>query len=293
VGDAFSTETKQVTADLARRRTGPLDLVVYSMAAPRRRHPDTAELHRSVLKPIGAAFEGNTFDLNTRTVRRVALEPATSQQILETISVMGGDDWSRWIRFLAERELLAEHATTVAFSYVGPEMLRPTYRDGTIGRAKEDLEATAVRLSDAYPAIGLQARVAVMQAMITQSSAAIPMSGLYTLVLTKVLREQGVYETVLDQCYRLLAEHLYADQAPHLDSAGRIRLDDLELRPDILAEVKRRLAAIDDTNLAELGDPAEFEREILRLYGFENPTVDYGADTDPVRPIPSGPVTVV
>ena len=283
-------ETKAETVDAIRRGPGAVDLVVYSLAAPRRRDPETEVVHQSVLKPIGAPFTGKVYDFARREVGEQTLAPADDAEIRDTVAVMGGEDWSRWISTLRAEGVLAPGATTVAYSYIGQESLAPTYRAGTMGRAKEHLEATARALD----AEGLRAHVAVMKAMVTQSSVAIPMSTLYTMILAKVMREYDVYEEPIDQVYRLLAGHL-ADQPEdesvgrqaEFDDEGRIRLDDLELREDVQREVDRRLALATTANLDELADREGFHGDVLRLYGFDRPDVDYSADVNPVLGIPS------
>jgi enoyl-[acyl-carrier protein] reductase/trans-2-enoyl-CoA reductase (NAD+) len=304
IGDAFTDGTKAETVDAIRRGPGAVDLVVYSLAAPRRRDPETGVVHQSVLKPIGAPFTGKTYDFASGEVGEQTLAPADDAEIRDTVAVMGGEDWSRWIRTLRAEGVLAPGATTVAYSYIGQESLAPTYRAGTMGRAKEHLEATARALD----AEGLRARVAVMKAMVTQSSVAIPMSTLYTMILARVMREYDVYEDPIDQVYRLLAGHLAERPGDKLgdkpedgpagfdsagfdfagfDDEGRIRLDDLELREDVQREVDRRLALATTANLDELADREGFHSDVLRLYGFGHPDVDYSADVDPVLGIPS------
>jgi enoyl-[acyl-carrier protein] reductase/trans-2-enoyl-CoA reductase (NAD+) len=287
VGDAFTDEVKARTIDMIRREMGAVDLVVYSVAAPRRRDPATGALHISAIKSIGEPFTGKSYDFSGRQVRQATLAPASEQEIKDTVAVMGGEDWALWLRALHAGAVLAQGATTLAFSYQGQRSLAPTYRGGTMGRAKEHLEATARRLEARYPGPGLRARVAVMKALVTQSSAAIPMSTLYTIVLFKVMRELNVHEGPVEQAYRLLADRLYAGRPCAFDPRGRIRLDDLELREDVQAQVNRRLAAVTTANLAQLGDPQGFHDALMRIYGFAHPRVDYDAQVDPVRAIPS------
>ncbi len=287
VGDAYSDEVKQETAGLIRRQLGTVDLIVYSLAAPRRKHPETGTIHASVLKTIGQPFTGDSYEFSSRTVRKLTLPPATDQEIRDTVAVMGGDDWSRWLRVLRAEGALAVGARSIAFSYVGQPSLAPTYRAGTMGRAKDHLESTAQQLSAEHADLGLDARIAVMKALVTQSSAAIPMSTLYTIVLGAVMRERGLDEDAIAQCCRLFADRLYGGEPLSVDGSGRIRLDDLELRPDVQAEVDRRLATVTTENLHDIGDPNRFERDLLQLYGFDWAGVDYSADCDPVRPIRS------
>jgi enoyl-[acyl-carrier protein] reductase/trans-2-enoyl-CoA reductase (NAD+) len=289
-GDAFSTETTEATAATIAADLGAVDLLVYSIAAPRRVDPATGAVHRSVLKAIGEPFTDKGFDVVTGQVRRMTVAPASSTEIDDTVSVMGGEDLRRWVTRLRAAGVLAPGAQVLAFSYLGGERLAPTYRLGTIGRAKDDLEAT-VRELDGVLAPGGRARTAVMQAFVTQSSLAIPMSTLYTILLLRVMRELGTEETVGEQVRRLLAGHVFAGAAPVTDERGRLRMDDGELRADVQAEVARRWELVRTENLAELGAPDEFLARTRRLYGFEVEGVDYRADVDPVREI-SGLVSV-
>lgn len=286
MGDAFSDEVKQETVRVIGDLLGTVDLVVYSLAAPRRRDPATGILHRSTLKTIGTPFTGKSYDFGTETVTETTLASASDAEIRDTVAVMGGADWARWLQALGSGGVLAPGATTVSFSYVGPDELAATYRAGTIGRAKEHLEATARTLTADHRDLALRAHVAVMKALVTQSSTAIPMTMLYTMVLFRVMRELGLHEGPVEQAYRLFAEQL-AGGKPRVDGAGRIRMDDLELRPDVQHEVRRRLALITTANLDELSDRRDYHRAVLRVYGFGCPGIDYSADVDPVRPIPS------
>ena len=286
VGDAFVDEVKQETVAAIRSLVGAVDLIVYSLAAPRRRDPASGIVHRSTLKTIGGPFTGKSYDFTTGTVTDTTLPPASEDEIRDTIAVMGGADWALWLQALRSGGVLAPGATTVSFSYIGQESLAPTYRAGTMGRAKEHLEATAPALAAGHRDLGLRAHVAVMKALVTQSSAAIPMSTLYTMVLFRVMREMGLHEGPVEQTCRLFAEHL-AGHPPRVDDEGRIRMDDRELRDDVQKEVNRRLARVTTANLDELSDRRDFHRAVLRLYGFGCPGIDYSADVDPVRPIPS------
>ncbi|MFG3529629.1 enoyl-ACP reductase FabV [Streptomyces sp. NPDC047917] len=293
VGDAFSDATKDRTIQTIRDDLGSVDLVVYSVAAPRRAHPETGRTHRSALKTIERPFSAKTYDSATGKVDRATLDPASEEEIRDTVTVMGGDDWRRWIDALQSADVLAPGARTVAFSYVGNTALAPTYRAGTLGRAKEHLEATGRDLDARLRRVGGRAVTAVMRALVTQASQVIPAQTLYTVLLGRVMREAGLQEGPMEQAYRLLGG-LYpealdpsAKPVPSVvtDELGRLRLDDLELRPDVQEEVDNRLARVDSDTVGQLGDPAAHRAEALALNGFGLPGVDYTAPTDPVRPL--------
>ncbi|TDB81878.1 enoyl-ACP reductase FabV [Micromonospora sp. KC721] len=286
VGDAFADETRHRTVETIARDLGQVDLVVYSIAAPRRVDPVTGELYQSVLKTIHEPYRNKAFHAATGTVVETTTPPATDDEIRQTVAVMGGDDWQRWIEALAGAGLLAPGATTIAYSYIGGDELAPTYRGGTIGRAKLHLEATAAQIDRRLGSIGGRAYTAVMKALVTHASLAIPMSALYTILLIRVMRERGLHEGPIEQVHRLFADRLYHGAAPALDAAGRIRLDDRELRADVQAEVRRRWRTVTTESLAEVGALDEFLSEVARLNGFGRPDVHYGRDISPVREIP-------
>ncbi|MFG2298608.1 enoyl-ACP reductase FabV [Streptomyces sp. NPDC048603] len=292
LGDAFGDAAKEHTAQTVRDDLGQVDLVVYSLAAPRRTDPVTGRTYRSALKTVGDPFTAKTYDPASGEVGWATVEPATEQEMADTVSVMGGDDWRRWIDALDAAGVLAPDVTTVAFSYVGNARLAPTYRGGTLGLAKEHLEATGRDLDAALRQRGGRALTAVMRAMVTQASSVIPAQTLYTVVLTRVMLEMGLQEGPVEQAHRLLTKRLYpgtdqrlptGDRHPTTDGLGRLRLDDLELRPDVQAEVDRRLALATTGTIGELGAPCVHRAESLALNGFGVASVDYGADTDPVR----------
>ncbi|WP_305783540.1 enoyl-[acyl-carrier-protein] reductase FabV [Symbioplanes lichenis] len=283
VGDAFADETKRRTCEAAARLLGQVDLLVYALATGRRRDSRTGVVRRSVLKTIGAPFRDKSFDLLTRRVAISTVDPATPQEIDDTVAVMGGEDWAGWIEALGEHDLIADGMRTVALSYEGPRRLHPTYRDGTMGRAKRDLEATAGRLGPLLRARhGGTARIAVMRALVTQSSVVIPMSALYTVLLLRVAAERGAGEDTLDQGERLMRSMGVPDGCAS-DARNRLRLDDLEMHPDLQAELWRRWDLADTANLADIGDIATFDRELRAVYGFGLPEVDYAAPVDLVR----------
>ncbi len=280
-GDAFSDEIKRETLDAIREELdGPLDLVIYSLAAPRRRDPKTGELYQSSLKPIGQIYRSKAADLNTGKVGDVEIEPATEDEIRQTQKVMGGEDWKMWIETLLAENLLAEGATTVAYSYIGPESTRPVYRDGTIGEAKKHLENTTHELGELLAPIGGRALISVNKAVVTQSSAAIPAVPLYIGLLFDVMKKKGLHERCIEQVWRLFQDNLYSDAPLELDHKGRLRLDDLEMREDVQREVKERWQRVTAENLPELVDLEGYRTDFLKLFGFALDGIDYDADVD-------------
>lgn len=281
-GDAFSAETKRKTAELIRSELGQVDLVVYSVATARRTHPETGETHTSVLKPIGRSYTNKTVNFHTGEVSTVTLEPASEQEIADTVTVMGGDDWKLWIDALEQAGALAEHAVTVAYSYIGSNITQPIYREGTIGRAKDHLEQTARELSDRLSKGGGRAYVTVSKALVTQSSSAIPVVPLYMSALYKTMKEKDIHEGTIEQMYRLFADRLYVSGETPVDAEGRIRIDDWEMREDVQAEVAKLWDELDSENIYRLSDLEGFRREFFQLFGFEVDGVDYEQETDPV-----------
>ncbi len=282
-GDAFSREIKDQALELIRGRLGTVDLVVYSIASPRRMDPETGALHSSVIKPIARPFVAKTVDFQTGEVSEIRSEPVNSQKEVEdTVKVMGGEDWALWIDALEEAGLLEPGATTVAFSYIGPSFTAPIYREGTIGRAKVHLEQTARHLNERLAASGgKKALISVNKALVTRASAVIPAVPLYIALLYRVMKEKGLHEVCIQQMDRLFRDYLYADSPAPLDEEGRIRLDDQEMRPDVQEEVERLWARVDTENLDHLSDIAGFRDEYLRYHGFGVPGVDYHADVAP------------
>lgn len=286
-GDAFSDAVKREAVERIKAGSGPVDLVVYSLASPVRVLPDTGEMVRSVLKPVGEVFTAKTVDLGKDEVTLATIEPATEAEIAATTTVMGGDDLRRWVEVLLAEGALAPGARVVAYSYIGPRVTWPIYRSGTIGRAKEDLEATTRELDRRLQeAVGGRAWISVNKAVVTQASAAIPVVPLYVSLLYDVMKEQGLHERPIEQMVRLFNEHLVAPRTPAVDDADRIRMDDWELRPEIQAEVERRWEAVTTANLGELSDYAGFKSEFRRLFGFEMDGVDYSAPVETEVPLP-------
>lgn len=280
-GDAFSDEVKQQTIDLIRAQFGTVDLVVYSLASPRRTHPRTGETFASVIKPVGSPFSSKTIDVHTGRVSEVTLEPATADEVESTIAVMGGEDWDMWMTALAGANVLADGATAIAYSYIGPELTFAIYREGTIGQAKNDLEATARHLNERLTASGGRAMISVNKALVTQSSSAIPVVPLYISILYKVMKEHGLHEGCVEQMYRLFARRLYAQNELEVDDKQRIRLDDWEMRNDIQTEVMAAWSQVESANLTELANLEEYRNDFLQLFGFGLDGVDYEADVNP------------
>ncbi len=275
-GDAFSDEMKTEAIDRLKTDFGKIDILVYSIAAPRRTHPNTGVSHESVLKPIGAPYIGKTIDLNREIIAPVTIEPATEQEITDTIAVMGGEDLEMWIDVLADAELLAPEVTVVAYTYIGSPLTWSIYRDGTIGRAKDDLKARVdaldQRLADQ---LGGNAYISVNKAVVTQASAAIPVVPLYISILYDIMDARGINEAPIGQMRRLFSEHLGPDLQPQLDNERYIRLDDRELQSEVTDAVTARWEQIDTDNLHELSDYAGYRCRFRNLFGFEVKGVDY------------------
>lgn len=278
-GDAFSNEIKQQTIDLIKADFGQVDLVIYSLASPVRQHPVSGVLHRSVLKPIGQKFTNKTVDFHTGNVSEVSIDPCSDEDIENTVAVMGGEDWAMWIEALKANNLLAEGATTVAYSYIGPSLTEAVYRKGTIGRAKDHLEATAFSITESLVSIQGKAYVSVNKALVTQASSAIPVIPLYISLLYKIMKEEGIHEGCIEQIQRLFQDRLFTGDEIPVDEKGRIRIDDWEMRADVQEKVAQLwLQATTDT-LPEIGDLNGYKQDFLNLFGFGFDKVDYLADT--------------
>lgn len=278
--DAFADETKTQIADLVRRDLGGIDLLIYSLASPVRRDPDSGTLFRSAIKPVGQPVHIKTLNVAKGVVHDVDLAPASEDEIHATVKVMGGEDWERWVTHLQREGLLRPGFRTLAYTYIGSALTWPIYWEGTLGKAKADLDRAAAELRRP---LGGDARVAVLKAVVTQASAAIPAIPLYASLLFKVMKERGVHEDCVQQIHRLFRTHL-ADGAtsPTLDDAGRIRMDDWELDDAVQAEVRRRWDVVDTDSVMDLSDLTGFRRDFLRIFGFEAAGVDYGADISPL-----------
>lgn len=276
---------KQVTIDTIKQDLGKVDLVVYSLAAPRRTHPKTGETISSTLKPVGKAVTFRGLDTDKEVIREVSLEPATQEEIDGTVAVMGGEDWQMWIDALDEAGVLADGAKTTAFTYLGEQITHDIYWNGSIGEAKKDLDKKVLSIRDKLAAHGGDARVSVLKAVVTQASSAIPMMPLYLSLLFKVMKEQGTHEGCIEQVYGLLKDSLYG-ATPHVDEEGRLRADYKELDPQVQGKVVAMWDKVTNENLYEMTDFAGYKTEFLRLFGFEIAGVDYDADVNPDVKIP-------
>ncbi len=285
-GDAFSDEIKDAVTAAIRSDLGTVDLIVYSLASPRRTDPKTGQTYSSCLKPVEAPFTQKTLNTDKGEVHPITIGPATDEEILHTTKVMGGEDWESWLEALSSAGALAPGVRTVAYSYIGPELTFPIYTNGTIGRAKEHLEQSAARLNGRFgPGTAV---ISVNKALVTQASSAIPVVPLYISLLYKEMKRLGLHEGCIEQIHRLFADHLCGGHAPALDGKGRIRIDDLEMRPDVQAAVAKAWEEVTTENLRDTSDFAGYQSEFLRLFGFGLPGVDYGAETDPVRACSAG-----
>ncbi|HDS1209540.1 enoyl-ACP reductase FabV [Shewanella algae] len=281
--DAFSHEAKAKVIELIKADLGQIDMVVYSLASPVRKLPDSGEVIRSALKPIGESYRSTAVDTNKDTIIEASVEPATEQEINDTVTVMGGQDWELWLDALDKAGVLADGCKTVAYSYIGTELTWPIYWHGALGKAKMDLDRAAGELNQRLAAKGGSANVAVLKSVITQASSAIPVMPLYIAMVFKKMREEGLHEGCMEQIYRMFSERLYkADGSkPEVDDANRLRLDDWELREDIQQHCRNLWPQITTENLSELTDYREYKAEFLKLFGFGIEGIDYDADVNP------------
>ena len=279
-GDAFSNEIKQQTLALIKSDLGQVDLVIYSLASPVRLHPVTGVLHRSVLKPIGDVYTNKTVDFHSGKVSEISIEPCNGDDIENTIAVMGGEDWAMWIDALKAQNLLAPGAITVAYSYIGPSLTEAVYRKGTIGRAKDHLEATAFAITDSIADIDGKAFVSVNKALVTQASSAIPVIPLYISLLYKIMKEEGIHEGCIEQIQRLYQERLFTGNEIPVDEKGRIRVDDWEMRSDVQEKIAKLWDEAVTENLSEIGDLEGYRKDFYNLFGFDVDGVDYEVDTN-------------
>lgn len=278
-GDAFSNEIKQQTIELIKKDLGKIDMVIYSLASPRRTHPVTGEVFNSVIKPIGPAYTSKTVDFHTQQITDITIEPANEDEIKQTVAVMGGEDWEMWMNALRNADVLENNAITLAYSYVGPNMTHAVYREGTIGRAKDDLEATAGKITETFKDIGCKAYVSINKAVVTQASAAIPVISLYVSILFQVMKQKNIHEGCIEQMYRMFNDRLSSNDL-RLDSKGRICMDDWEMRDDVQAQVTELWNKANDENVKTISDIDGYSQEFFRLFGFEFDAVDYSADVD-------------
>ena len=280
-GDAFADDTKaQVVAEV-KAALGQIDLFVYSLAAPVRRHPRTGVTHRSAIKPLGETFHVKTLNQATGVVHEAALEPATEAEVADTVAVMGGEDWEFWVDALMAADALAPGCKLATYTYIGSELTWPIYWQATLGKAKEDLDRAAAAIRERLAPLGGEARVAVLKAVVTQASSAIPVVPLYFSLLFRVMKEQSTHEDCLAHIDRLFRTGLYGAEAPQLDASGRIRMDDLELADAVQAEVQRRWPLVATENVAELADLEGIREDFLRLFGFGVAGVNYEASVSP------------
>ena len=286
-GDAFSNEIKRQTLYLIKKDLGQVDLVIYSLASPVRTHPETGVRHKSVLKPIGGEFSNKTVDFHTGNVSEISIKPAEGDDISNTVAVMGGEDWKLWMDALKQENLLSEKAVTVAYSYIGPSLTEAVYRKGTIGAAKDDLEATAFTITDSLKSIGGKAYVSVNKALVTQASSAIPVIPLYISLLYKVMKKQGIHEGCIEQIQRLYSKRLYINNDTPLDEKGRIRIDDWEMREDVQAKVAELWKQATTETLPKLGDLEGYSNDFFNLFGFKVEGVNYEEDVNEIVEIPS------
>jgi enoyl-[acyl-carrier protein] reductase/trans-2-enoyl-CoA reductase (NAD+) len=287
-GDAFSDEIKKQVIAAIKADLGKVDCVIYSLASPRRTDPKTGEVYKSVLKPVGQSYTNKNLNTTTGVVSPITIEPAEGDDVAQTIAVMGGQDWELWMDALIDADVLAEGVQTVAYSYIGPEVTWPIYKNGTIGKAKEDLEQVQRQLDGKLAPLHGTAWVSVNKALVTQASSAIPVVPLYISLLYKVMKADGTHEDTIEQMDRLFRDRLYNGN-PQPDEAGRIRVDDWEMDAKVQAEVGARWDVVNTENFAELGDLAGYQSSFLRLFGFGLEGVDYNADTDIAIGVPSIP----
>ena len=277
-GDAFSNEIKQKTIELIKADLGQIDMVIYSLASPVRTHPITGITHRSVLKPIGQSYSNKTVDFHSGKVTEVSIEPASEEEIANTVAVMGGEDWEMWIDALQAAGVLADQALTLAYSYIGPSVTEPIYRKGTIGRAKDHLEATAKTMNEKLKTTGGKAYVSVNKALVTQASSAIPIIPLYISLLFKVMKNKKIHEGCIEQIQRLYADKLFSGGDVPTDEAGRIRIDDWEMREDVQTEVARLWDEATTETIHAIGDLNGYTKDFKNLFGFGFKTIDYHRD---------------
>ncbi len=282
-GDAFSADLKAQAIDILKREVGPVDLIVYSLASPRRTHPVTGVTYKSVLKPIEGSYTNKTMDFNNGVVTQITLDPATPEEVSDTIGVMGGEDWEMWTDALLQAGLVAPGCVNMAYSYIGPNVTQPVYRSGTIGTAKNHLENAAHALDAKLKALGGRAFISVNKALVTQASSAIPFMPLYISVLYKVMKAKGIHEDCIQQMDRLFRTKLYTAAAQfgkhaEVDAEKRVRMDDWELRADVQAAVEALWETVKTENAATDSDLLGYRGDFHRLYGFGVPGVDYSAD---------------
>lgn len=278
--DAFSDECRAKTIEVIKRDLGKVDLVVYSLAAPVRKMPKTGEVVRLSLKPIGQTYTSTAIDTNKNEIITASLEPATQEEIDNTVKVMGGQDWELWIEALKDADVLAEGCKTVAYSYIGTEITWPIYWHGALGKAKEDLDRAAKANRQRLEGLKGDAKVAVLKSVVTQASSAIPVMPLYISLCFKVMREKGTYESVIEHIFRMFSQSIYGDKA-EIDSEDCLRMDSWELSSDVQGKCKELWPQVTTENLFEISDYADYKKQFLQLFGFEVEGVDYTKDVNP------------
>ena len=279
-GDAFSEKIKHRVCDLISRDLGQVDLVIYSLAAPSRTLSD-GEIVRSTLKPIGSGYDGLTVDLNTKEIRNISLESASDEEIIDTVKVMGGEDWELWIEELMKRDLLSEGFITTNYTYIGSEVTWPIYNQGTIGKAKEDLQRAAQAISQKSLEKKGNAYLAVMKGLVTQAASAIPGMSVYLSLLFRIMKDKNLHEGCVEQAFRLFSEELYSGAEINLDQSGRIRLDDYELLEEIQDYVSENWAKFNTDTMDRIADFEGYRRDFMQIYGFDFEDVDYDKDVSP------------
>ncbi len=277
-GDAFSKEIKEETIRVIKEDLGKVDMVVYSLAAPRRTMAD-GTVYQSVLKTTGGEFTEKSWNVDTNVVSQVTIPSATEDEVEATVKVMGGEDWLDWMDALKEADVLAEQAVTVAYSYIGPELTYPVYNHGSIGMAKKHLYETSLQINEKYGAEGVKAYISVNKALVTQASSAIPVVPLYFVSLYKVMKEKGIHEGCIEQMVRLFTDKLFAEK-PETDEKGQIRLDDWEMREDVQSEVMDIWSKVTTENIRDLADVDGYWEDFYHLFGFKFDTVDYTKDVE-------------
>ncbi|WP_293746090.1 enoyl-ACP reductase FabV [uncultured Paraglaciecola sp.] len=278
-GDAFSKELKQQVIDTLKADMGKVDLVIYSLASPRRTDPETGEVYKSTLKPVGQSYKTKTYDTDKNLIHEIALEPANEDEIQQTIKVMGGEDWELWLDALSEADLLADNCKTTAYTYVGKELTWPIYGQATIGKAKEDLDRAAASIVKTKADKKVQAYVSSLKALVTQASSAIPVMPLYISLIYKVMKEEGTHQGCIEQIYDLFTDKL-TQTKPEVDELGRLYMNGKETNDATQAKIKALWDQVTQENFHELSDYAGYHHEFLRLFGFDLSGVDYDADVE-------------
>ncbi|MCL1945468.1 MAG: trans-2-enoyl-CoA reductase family protein [Firmicutes bacterium] len=277
--DAFSDRAKELVAQVVSNEMDKLDLIIYSLAAPKRTNPISGTVHKSVLKPIGQVYTSKNLNTDTGEVGMVTLQPATEQECEDTVSVMGGEDWKMWIDYLSSRDLISTSATNIAYSYIGPKLTHPIYKDGTIGKAKLNLKYTADQLNKDYEHIGLKSFVSIQKALVTQASSAIPVVPLYISILYDIMKKLNTHEHCIEQITRLFK---LLNDGVVVDCDGYIRLDDWEMSPQVQQEISRRWEIVNTDNLKDLADLNGYKADFLKLFGFGYDDIDYDRDVDEI-----------